>query len=118
MRPLVFTIWLYVLDPDPPPLRPGVGGHGRAVAARGDLAVVADTLNELMLRIRPGRRIDQGPYQVWSVTLVRATAVAAVLVVDVAGHHPDSVAITAKIRAAIVSRIPAVSWLVARATLC
>ena len=48
-----------------------------------------------------------GPHQAWPLAAVTATAV----VVLEAGHQPESAAITARIKATMVSRIPARSRL-------
>jgi len=59
----------------------------------------------------PAGPVTIGPHQAWP--LVPLTATAAVLLLD-AGHQPESAAMTARITATTVSRIPARSREAAR----
>jgi len=59
----------------------------------------------------PAGPVASEPHQAWPLVLVTATA--AVLLLD-AGHQPESAAMTARITATTVSRIPARSREAAR----
>src|SRR5579871_6318440 len=55
----------------------------------------------------PAAPLTIGPHQTWPLAAVTVTVALAAVLVLAAGHQPDSAAITARIKATMVSRIPA-----------